>query len=383
MTNETKISVIIPVYNAEKYLEKCLDSVVNQTLENIEIICVNDGSTDSSIDILNKYSKKDPRFIIIDQKNKGGAPSRYEGLKIASGDYVFFLDNDDWITTDALEKIYNNAISNDSDLVIFKSVDYYTTKDSYDYSKGYNHEHYFDKETNFNDFIFTHEQIKPKVLNSKVVAWNKLYKKEFLNNFDDFYFDNLMYADVPFHVQVLLRADRISFCPEYLNFYRKGHPEATMSYTFKTRESFDILKIIDEVESFLNNNNFMKEYKQEFFIFSIYPLNVWLELVHRDFQDSFFEKSKNKLLSLKLSSKDLEELPINISNIYKNIVNSDSFEEMQLNIIKEEYNIKLNNQRRKYEKSINKQKKLLKEIKDSNSWKITKPLRKIRNLFNK
>ena len=92
-----KISVIIPVYNVEKYLRECLDSLLNQTFKDIEIICVNDGSTDGSLNILNEYASKDSRFIIINQNNQGLSAARNNGLNVAKGDYVAFLDSDDYI----------------------------------------------------------------------------------------------------------------------------------------------------------------------------------------------------------------------------------------------------------------------------------------------
>ena len=100
-----KVSVIIPVYNVEKYLRECLDSVVNQTIKDIEIICVNDGSTDGSLDILNEYCSNDDRFVIINQENQGLSVARNNGLNSASGDYIAFIDSDDYLlNNDYLEK---------------------------------------------------------------------------------------------------------------------------------------------------------------------------------------------------------------------------------------------------------------------------------------
>lgn len=99
MNKEAKISIIIPVYNVEKYLKRCLESVVNQTYKNLEIILVNDGSTDSSLEICNDYADKDPRVLVINQDNKGLSGARNSGLEIAKGDYIGFVDSDDWIET--------------------------------------------------------------------------------------------------------------------------------------------------------------------------------------------------------------------------------------------------------------------------------------------
>lgn len=114
--NNIKVSVIIPVYNVEKYLRQCLNSITNQTLEDIEIICINDGSTDNSLKILKKYAQKDQRIIIINKENSGAADSRNKGLKIAQGEYIGFVDGDDWIDKNYYEKLYNVALKNGADI---------------------------------------------------------------------------------------------------------------------------------------------------------------------------------------------------------------------------------------------------------------------------
>ena len=116
---EIKVSVIVPVYNAEEHLNQCLDTIVNQTLKEIEIICVDDGSTDNSLEILNQYAQKDTRIKVIQQKNQYAGVARNNGLKIARGEYVIFLDSDDFFKEDLLEKTYNQGKKVDADIVLF------------------------------------------------------------------------------------------------------------------------------------------------------------------------------------------------------------------------------------------------------------------------
>ena len=113
-----KISIIIPVYNSEKFVSRCLDHLLNQTYQNFEIICINDGSKDNSLSILKEYSKKDNRIIVLNQENKGIARTRNIGIKKASGDYIMFVDNDDYMESDYLETYAKNAIDGDYDIVI-------------------------------------------------------------------------------------------------------------------------------------------------------------------------------------------------------------------------------------------------------------------------
>ena len=114
-----KISVIIPVYNVEKFLRECLDSVVNQTMRDIEIICVNDGSTDNSLDILKEYAAKDDRIIVINQTNGFVGSARNNGLKIAKGEYIQFVDSDDYLELNACETAYKYALQYDAEVVVF------------------------------------------------------------------------------------------------------------------------------------------------------------------------------------------------------------------------------------------------------------------------
>ena len=131
-TNCPKVSIIIPVYNVEKYLKKCLDSVINQTLKDIEIICIDDGSTDSSYTILNEYAQKDNRFVILKQKNNGAGAARNKGIEIAKGEYLYFLDSDDFVDITLLEKAHTKIKENDCDICIFKNYFYNdNTKEKY------------------------------------------------------------------------------------------------------------------------------------------------------------------------------------------------------------------------------------------------------------
>ena len=126
-----EISVIVPVYNSEKYLKQCLDSIVGQTFKDIEIICVNDGSTDSSSQILAEYASKDDRFVIINQENGGAGKARNTGLDASRGKYLSFLDSDDFFESTMLEKAYKKIEQDNSDFVVYNSDQYITDKDDY------------------------------------------------------------------------------------------------------------------------------------------------------------------------------------------------------------------------------------------------------------
>lgn len=163
-----KVSIIIPVYNVEKYLSNCLDSLLCQTLGDIEIICVNDGSTDGSLHILSEYAKHDSRIMLINKANEGAAAARNTGMIAAHGEYIGFVDSDDWVDKDYFEKLYHEAVAKNADIA----------RASYNYS----YRDYEIEERNLTPVI------KEKYSNNEnldvndhsVVIWNAIYKKDFL-----------------------------------------------------------------------------------------------------------------------------------------------------------------------------------------------------------
>ncbi|MCL2115026.1 MAG: glycosyltransferase [Methanobrevibacter sp.] len=368
-----KVSVIVPVYNSEKYLKKCLDSLINQTLSEIEIICVDDGSTDDSPEILSSYSRKNNRIKIITQKNKDVGAARKTGLKIAKGEYIAFVDDDDWLAKDSFEKLYKNAKSNDSDLVLFKAVFYYPNNESYIYPKSFNLEQYFNEVNDYDDFVFKAEDIKKQVMNAFFAPWYKFYKSKFLNKYNFYFKENITYPDVPFHVQVLLRAKRLSFCPENLYFYRRDHQESMLLISKNSPRIFDIFEVIDEVESFLTENDLMKKYKFEFIQFKLEQINFWFLRCGKSYRDEYFNKSKKNLYDMNLSENKLKKLPKAYKKIYLNIVNSNSYQEVELlNEIKE-----LKNKIQRCKNQKNRLEKRIKNIESSNVWKLSKQIKKL------
>lgn len=217
MTNP-KVSVIVPVYNTEKYLEECLASIQNQTLKDIEIICINDGSTDGSLDILEQYEKNDNRFVIIRQENQGAGASRNNGLKIARGDYLIFLDSDDFFSDKLLEKTYTRGIETEADIVLFGGDMYNCRTNQYG-----NADHFFRKKYTNDKDVFSRADIPERIMQvSNTTLWTKLYSRKFVldNNLEFPAYP--MNEDVGFALLSLCVADRISYVDEKLIHYRVG-----------------------------------------------------------------------------------------------------------------------------------------------------------------
>lgn len=366
----SKISVIIPVFNVEKYLEECLDSVSNQTYENLEIICINDGSTDGSLDILEKYSKNDSRIRIISQNNQGLGATRNNGLKIATGDYIYFIDSDDYIDLNTLKLLHENIVSNDSDMVLFKFNTFGDDKNIHNRGVEFKIDEIFG-DIDYKNFTFNYKDVKKHVLNTAFSACLKLYKKDFLESFDDFYFpENLSFEDIVFHTKAMIRAKNISFVNESLYYYR-SNPTSILN---STANGFDIFKIIDIVEEFLKDNGYYDELENEFIFFKIAQILVYLNSTN---SEDYFNKAWAEFENIEI--KDEKTLKRYAREGYSIVLDSNNY----VDYIHSYYGKKideLNKRNMQLKKENKKLKKTNKDLIKSNSWKITKPIRSLKKL---
>jgi glycosyltransferase involved in cell wall biosynthesis len=326
-----KVSIIIPVYNVEKYLVQCLESVINQTLKEIEIICVNDGSTDNSTHILKEYAQMDQRIKIINKKNAGLGAARNTGMDYACGEFIGFLDSDDWVDNKMYEKLYKNAISNNSEVVMLNISLYDEFKNEYSNCEICDIAAYFDENVDFNNFIFDYTYIKPHLLNRNFAPWLKIYKTKFLKSYEDFYFPKrILFEDVPFHVQVLLRASKISFCTEKLYIYRTSNVNSISNSSGRSKKVFDIFTIVNKVENILIENKKMDEFKYEFFTFKINQLRYWFYKCDKIFKKEFFKLIKQDFENMDLKNDEMDDLNLYAQNLYQNVMNSYSYREFEL-----------------------------------------------------
>ncbi|WIH89732.1 glycosyltransferase [Brachyspira pilosicoli] len=256
-----KVSVIVPVYNVEDYLIECLTSIINQTLKEIEIICIDDCGTDNSINILKEYAKKDDRIRIISHKeNKGLGPARNTGIKESKGEYISFIDSDDYISRDYLENLYNTIIKYDTDIVSTINIKRVVGEAISLYSININkYLSIFQKIFKKNHFEgISNANIKDEKENTKnypfVVAWNKLYKKSFLLDNDLFFMDIKKGSeDEDFYQRVLLNSPSISYNHKSIYYYRERNYSLTEKYCS------DPNFIINNISLMQNSINYCKE----------------------------------------------------------------------------------------------------------------------------
>lgn len=211
MMNKPKVSIIVPVYKVEKYLRRSMDSLVNQTLDGVEIICINDGSPDNCLEILKEYKEKynNKNIVIIDKKNEGVWKGRFDGIKAATGEYIGFTDSDDYITLDYAEKLYNAAKKNNSDISVsgFYRVDTDT-------------EHVYSTEmTGYEGKLIDMDKNPEDILSINTALWNKLYKAEILKNMKNLENPPRILDDMMFLLLVYLNTKTISFINDPLYYY--------------------------------------------------------------------------------------------------------------------------------------------------------------------
>ena len=351
-----KISILIPVYNAKDFLYDSIPSLLNQTFTDIELICVNDGSKDNSLEILNEFASKDSRVKVIDKENGGCGSARNRALDEASGEYIYFFDPDDMIENNALELAYDSAVKNDSDVVIFKA-NIFDKNGISNRETFFNYNRTIDKK-DFGNLSFNH--IKRYVLKGGYAPWSKLYRKDLLDSYEDFKFNlGLAFDDVPFHVKTMLRANRISFINKFLYHYRVDNVNSVNSTSSNGFDIFKIIDIVKDIDYYETTRQRFKKIDGSYLKDNIY-LKSYFNLV-LEYED--YDEFKPQYEKLVLENKIMR---------YENRINK----------LKKD-NSKLKKENYQLEKENKNLKKINDDLINSNSFKITKPLRKIKNVVNK
>lgn len=291
----TKVSVIVPIYNVEKYLRKCIDSIINQTLKDIEIILVNDGSTDSCGNIIDEYAKLDERIIAIHKENGGQSSARNMGLDIAKGKYVGFIDSDDWIELDMYENMYQRIESTSSDVCVCGR-------------NQYSNEYRFENSLNLDNevFDFNHYKKQDYIVNRlfykhTVSTCNKIYKLDLIKS-NNIKFKNVTKVgseDTLFNYSFILISNKICSINKsfYNNLERIGSTTRFYNKGYITRTS-NLIKSMDEYSIEINQKDFAKEIIPIFLLYffqrSISQIKLYSKNCYTDLKTEFIEASNNK-----------------------------------------------------------------------------------------
>lgn len=235
-----KVSIVIPLYNSEKFIKDCIDSILNQTYKNFELIVVNDGSTDGSLEICKKV--KDDRIILINQNNFGAPAARNNGLKKSTGEYIMFLDSDDILEKNAIEKLYNKIEKDNSDLVYGKTI-------QIDENNNLCNEKVLTPKVDLQNPKKSHYAIDP-------YPGNKLYRMGIIKKHNITFGNTRIGQDLNFYLKYMPFCKKISFCNEVVSYYRlvKNSISKTMNFNI-----FDIVNSFKDVEKFYKVNLIDKE----------------------------------------------------------------------------------------------------------------------------
>ena len=247
-----KVSIVVPIYNVEKYLRQCLDSIVNQTLSDIEIICVNDGSKDSSLDIIMEYAKKDPRVVVIDKPNSGYGNSMNRGFDIATGEYIGIVESDDYADSDMFEKLYTCAKENDLDACKSGFYYYYSIPEEKHIpcpiASPALAKNVFKPLTYFKSL---REQIE--FFNIKPTIWSAIYRRDFIRS-NGIRFNETpgaSFQDTGFNFKVWALAERVMLLENCFLHYRQDNEASSINSSGKV---FCVCDEYAEIERFLGEH---------------------------------------------------------------------------------------------------------------------------------
>lgn len=274
-----KLSIVIPVYNLAQYIEKCLNSILNQPFKDYEIICVNDGSTDNSLEVLKKYEGK---IVIIDKENEGSGVARNAGIDRAKGEYILFVDGDDWLEENVLEKMVSKADELTTDILFFGGLSYYDNKgQNGGYSKNKLPRKYFNK-------VVSAKDVKKDIFKFPSTPWSKLYRRDFLLK-NNIRFQNIKVGQdqLPFF-HSMISAGRFAILPENLYCYRKNRQGSAM--TVKKKKNFSPIYVFYGIENLLIKLGKLDEYKYIFANRYFSKATSWLGKFQDDLKKEYFEE---------------------------------------------------------------------------------------------
>lgn len=317
-----KISVILPVFNGEKYIRKAIESVLNQTFTNFELIIVNDGSTDDSLNIINEF--RDNRIKFINQVNQGLGASRNKALKIASGVYIMFLDSDDFFTSDALEVAHGEITKFGADLTFFQMI-------NFDGERYYEND-WFEMKTfddSFENRVFTPQETPGSIFDLSVGVCQKIYNHEFLKNIDAQFPEGIFFEDMPFFYYVFLKASKISIVKKKL-YVRRKHPD---SITNRVDEKFfDTVRAGQILMDMFIQNGWYERYKYDLLAYKINGPRFALRdmpFKHKKHMFDLIKKDYAEIKSTKYYDDFLVELGPVKRKFFLDVINARDYEEFK------------------------------------------------------
>ncbi len=291
-----KISVIVPVYNTEKYLRQCLDSILSQTLQELEVICIDDGSTDSSPAILDAFCRKDSRVRILHKENDGLGAARNSGIGMACGDYIGFVDSDDFVAPDMFRSLYLRAKDTGADVVVGNIFLY---QDHTKEQKPYRNQELYKALGACGSF---HSSSHPEIV-EWIGGWDRIYRRDFLVKYNLRNPEHVIYEDALFSFQTSVLSKCMAVCPEAVYYYRKNTGTAITDREIQNDSyKFDFLKNGAAIREFLNSQGNATVYLPCFLRYLLTNA-LWHQsnIVKWHIFQAFFQDARQLLLSPMLS----------------------------------------------------------------------------------
>ncbi|MBP3846436.1 glycosyltransferase family 2 protein [bacterium] len=299
-----KVSVIIPVYNVEKYLRECLDSVVNQTLKDIEIICVNDGSTDNSLQILEEYADKDGRIKIINKSNSGYGHSMNIGIKNATAPYIGIIESDDFTKLEMFDDLYNLITEYDCDFVKSEWYLYYLGNNEIIPSNMIKKE---------DAFKVTNAKENPELLFLRPSIWSAVYKKEFLEQYNIRFLETsgASYQDTSFQHKAVMCANKILLTNKAYVYYRQDNEKSSINDKTK---GYCITDEYKEIHSYIDSHPELEIFRPYIYALQFKGYQWVLSKIADDFVQEFFENFYNEFKTC-YDNNLLSEIALNKINV--------------------------------------------------------------------
>ena len=314
-----EISVILPVFNSEDFVRKAIESVLAQTFEDFELIIVNDGSTDSSKDIIDSF--EDDRIRLINQSNQGPGAARNNALRIAEGEYIMYLDSDDWFSSDALEVAYGEITKFDADMTFFKMINFD--------GEIYYENDWFELKTlqSFKNRAFKPSETPGSIFDLSVGVCQKIYNRSFLERIDARFPEGIFFEDMPFFYYVFLKAERISIVNRHL-YVRRKH---TSSITNVVDEKFfDTVPAGQVLMRIFIENGWYDAYKFDLLAYKINGPRFALRDMPLKYKSHMFDLIKRDYEAIK-STKYYEDFLTQLGPVkrkfFLDVLKSDDYEE--------------------------------------------------------
>ncbi len=321
-----KISVIVPVYNVDRFLSECLESILSQNLSDIEVICVDDGSTDNSLNILTEYQQKDERIKIISQENRGLAAARNRGMDAACGEYIMFVDSDDYITSNALETLYDLTCSKQVDFTMFKLLNFDNE------TRETSPINYFNMPflQKFDGETFNHHDVGERLFNISVTAPGKLFRRDFIDRLR--FPEDLLFEDTPFVLEAIFMADKMYFLDEYM-YMRRIHKDSITHSNFSGFS--DCIIIFNMMADITKRYGEYEPYKEKLFTQKVSNTYTRFMQVSEEYKSDFFNKIKADFSQKQIEFEDcidFRKVKPRAKQIYYSALNSKNHKEFEKSV---------------------------------------------------